>query len=116
VRQQLSPLLQAFAGSSSTSTTSSSWETGGGRDALEDAPRDLTREMEGVREDLQEMATQELQQWDTSFKLRPAPSGQPKDWSVEDLCLVLQEQGLADSVDRLVTLFIGHSVTRSLCG
>ena len=72
--------------------------------------------MEGVREDLQEMATQELQQWDTSFKLRPAPSGQPKDWSVEDLCLVLQEQGLADSVDRLVTLFIGHSVTRSLCG
>eukprot|EP00277_Geminigera_cryophila_P035283 CAMPEP_0173129046 /NCGR_PEP_ID=MMETSP1102-20130122/58921_1 /TAXON_ID=49646 /ORGANISM="Geminigera sp., Strain Caron Lab Isolate" /LENGTH=535 /DNA_ID=CAMNT_0014039315 /DNA_START=22 /DNA_END=1630 /DNA_ORIENTATION=+ len=99
VRQQLSPLLQAFAGSSSTSSTSSSWETGGGRDALEDGPRDLTREMEGVREDLQEMATQELQQWDTSFKLRPAPSGQPKDWSVEDLCLVLQEQGLADSVD-----------------
>ena len=58
--------------------------------------KDVTAEFEGVRQD---MDAEDLKRWESAYKLRPAPSARPSEWSVDDLCVMLESRGLADCVE-----------------
>ena len=54
-------------------------------------------DLDGMRE---EMGKEGLKLWESAYKLRPAPSKRPSEWSVDDLCWMLEQRGLGNCSDR----------------
>jgi len=72
--------------------------------ATSEAPRTPARGAEAARDfDLvrDSMAKEDLERWEAEYKLRPEPSGRPRDWSVDDMAVMLEQRGLGSCADKL---------------
>jgi len=78
---------------------------------LKSASVDTSRDLDGMRE---EMGKEGLKLWESAYKLRPAPSMRPSDWSVDDLCWMLEQRGLANCCDRMRSAGIDGRVALTL--
>ena len=84
-------LQRAFGGNQRSQLKSASVED------TSDSSERATRDLDGMRE---EMGKEGLKLWESAYKLRPAPSARPSDWTVDDLCFMLEQQGLANCSER----------------
>lgn len=48
-----------------------------------------------------DMAKEDLDRWESNFKIRPQPSAIPAEWSVDDLCYMLETKGLGECCDSM---------------
>jgi len=98
-------LQRAFGGNQRSQLKSASVED------TSDSSERATRDLDGMRE---EMGKEGLKLWESAYKLRPAPSARPSDWTVDDLCFMLEQQGLANCSERLRSAGIDGRVALTL--
>lgn len=60
------------------------------------------------------MAKEDLERWEAEYKMRPEPSRRPRDWSVDDMAVMLEQRGLGSCADKLRAAGIDGRVALTL--